>query len=232
MKDSIEISMVDSIASENLKGIAADTSEMVIDTLLTDEAIKSIPIFGTLLKTYNIFESIKEQLFAQKVLSFLSSISDSSAQERNSLISKLTKAKGSTKRLGETIILILDRLDDQEKPELIGRLFLACANDKITVDQLFRYTGFIERLYIGDIKAFQNLWSKGISKENIEAYQAAGLMITELVHPNAPPRGHVVNETSIYYGQKSELRFSLSLHAKDLEFVLYKVKQEITEVWV
>jgi hypothetical protein len=58
------------------------------------------------------------------------------------------------KKLGETLVLILDRLDDMEKPQMIAQVFAAFIRGKISFEVFRRLASAIDMGTIDDLKEF------------------------------------------------------------------------------
>lgn len=230
---SLEIAMVDSIVADHLQGVAADLSEVVLDSIIDGGLGEEIPFFSTLLRLNKARLAVRERAFALKVLDFLQNIDSIEQKQRNKLAEKLAGHHGSRERAGGAVMLLLDRLDDLEKPKLVGKLFAACAAGKISVDLLFRYSGYIDRVYIGDLKALAKIGSETpFTPEEKQALIAAGLMHTVLQHPPDPPEGHKVTRTSMYFGRKAELRMDLTESALQMGDLLFNARAKIITITV
>lgn len=74
-----------------------------------------------------------------------------SSQERISLIEKLETDSGYASNVGEKVIGILSRLDDDSKPSIIAKAFKLYAAGHLNYIQLQRINYAIERLLIFDL---------------------------------------------------------------------------------
>ena len=103
--------------------------------------------------------TIRDRLFAKKVLQFLANLDDVPTNERLLQVSRLDESSEERQRVGESLVLLLDRLNDMEKPALLARAFqaflqgqidrsqfqgLAYAVDTITTDLLSEYRSAYE----------------------------------------------------------------------------------------
>lgn len=180
----IEKSIVDSVKSEKLGELGTDAAEFVTDMMLDDGVAKDIPIFGTLVKIYQAASHIREGLFARKIYRFLSKIGSLSPCERATVIDDIIAKKGGIDTAGATIIGLLEKIDDEEKPELIGKLFIACAKGTITVNAFLKLANVVSTLYIDDIK---NLCfvegGHDFTAQEKSTYAAYGLMVPFIKKP-------------------------------------------------
>jgi hypothetical protein len=172
------------VKSEKLGELVADTAEFATDMMLHDGVMKDIPIFGTLVKAYQAASHIKEGLFARKIYKFLSQIGSLSSFERTKVIDEISTKKGGINAAGATITGLLEKIDDEQKPEFVGRLFIACAKGIITVNAFLKLANIVSNLYIDDIK---NLcFVEGgyeFTSEEKNSYAAYGLMLPSIKKP-------------------------------------------------
>jgi len=151
-KNNIEIALLDSIAKSNLKEIIGNAAEYTLDTILENNELKQIPVFGTLIRVANAASSIRDRIFAKKVYKFLANLKDIPQGKRQEFINKIESENKGRHRLGETIILLLDRLDSMEKTELIGKVFCKCILGSIPYNTDLRLCSIIDRVYFPDLQ--------------------------------------------------------------------------------
>lgn len=226
MNKSLEISIVDSIASERIKDLAADAAEIAMDSLLKDGIAKDIPIFGTLMKSYAIYTNIKEMLFAKNVYKFLLELKDLSNEKRSAFIEKLREEKKNDERLGHSIIMLMDRADDIEKPKMIGVLFYACAEGRISSHELFRLCNIVENTYIEDLVALKNMGTdQGFNSEQINSYISSGIMVQKLKKPSGMNFGISVGSSAMTNIPDFQLNPSFTTSAYTLAEILFGVER-------
>lgn len=147
----LHIALVDEMTSENLKGIAADGAEVALDAFLVDGIFKDIPFFGTLYKGSQAALGIKDAIFAKMVFKFLFELKDIPVEKRKEFIEKLENKEGYSQKVGEKLIVIIDKLDDLDKPTILGKLFKSCVEESISFDDFLRISGVIQRAYLPDL---------------------------------------------------------------------------------
>ena len=151
-KNDLEIALLDSVAKDNLKDLIGDAAEYTIDSILESEELKEIPVFGTLIRIATATSSIRDRLFAKKVYKFLACLRDVSPEKRKNFIQSIESKEGGQRRLGETILLLLERLDDMKKPDLIGKVLRQCIVGKIQYKTALRLCSIIDRAYFPDLE--------------------------------------------------------------------------------
>lgn len=173
----IELALLDSVAKDNLKGLIENAAEYTLDTILESEELKQIPVFGTLIKILNASSSIRDRLFAKKIYKFLASLKDVSPKQRLDFINKIEQKNNGRKRLGETILLLLERLDNMEKPDLIGKIFRKCILDEIPYKTALRLCSIIDRVYFPDLDDLvKNYKGEKIGYDVLASLAGIGLM--------------------------------------------------------
>lgn len=153
----IEVSMIDSIAKSNIQALAMDAAELGIDSVLDDELIKAVPIIGSIAKLYQFTISVRDRIFVRKVLSFLNEFSDISEVRRNQFANELDKNAGTREKAGAALVLLLERLDDLKKPEIVGRLYRAKLDGRLSFAELWRFCMVVERAYLPDLAVLSKL---------------------------------------------------------------------------
>jgi hypothetical protein len=131
MKDQeLSLSLTDSIDKNTIAELAADFSEVALDAALESGVLKDIPIFGSLIKAFDIKRSITDYLYTKKLYVFLQELSKVSETELRSFVKKLFKENEQI-RVGERLLLLLDKLDEIEKSRLIAKAFGALIEEQL-----------------------------------------------------------------------------------------------------
>ena len=151
MKEDIVYSFTESVKKSDLSNIATTGSEIVLNSILEKDLLKEIPVFKSMINIYEGINQIREDIFIKKIYKFLFEINDISVEKRNKMIEKLGD-EISQKKAGETIIVLLDRLDNMEKPTIIGRLFRSFIEEKIDYKMFLRLSSIIDRSFLPDLK--------------------------------------------------------------------------------
>lgn len=119
----IETSLVETIAKSDLSSITADATETGIDLLLDEGVLKDIPVLSTISGLVKTGGAIKDYLYLKKIYRFLGVLKDIPVKERRELIEKLGSNEKERAKSGENILLIIDRLDNVNKPAILGHMF-------------------------------------------------------------------------------------------------------------
>ena len=176
--NTLEASLIKTIGNDNFKEIVIDYSEVTIDSFIKNDLLKEIPFFGTLYKSYKGFISIKDALFANKVLYFLEHVKDISAEEKKKFIDNLESNHEEKIKVGKTLLLIIDKLDDLDKPRIIGNLFRANLKNQITYNDFLRLSTIVQNVFYSDLIKL-NI-SNNYSQPTQDHFTSVGILTSKL----------------------------------------------------
>lgn len=151
MTNGLGISLMETILKSDLPALINELGEIGIDTLIDDGVFKDVPIFGAITAISKTCGNIRDYYLSKKLLKFLKEISSLSAEERKMLIEKLDTDQKYASHIGERIIDLLSRLDDENKPSLIAKAFKLYAKGGLSYIQLQRINHAIERFLLCDL---------------------------------------------------------------------------------
>jgi hypothetical protein len=120
-----EMSLMETITESDLSDIVVDLSESLFDQLLQDGLLRDIPVVGSLVNMAKAGIDVANYLFVQKIIRFLYHLKDIPEEQRQRFLAQLDADEKFKRRVGENLLLLLNRLDDMQKPELLGRVFRA-----------------------------------------------------------------------------------------------------------
>jgi hypothetical protein len=138
--------------NESLSQISIELLEVGVDSLLSEGIVRDIPVLGTIANLAKAGVAIRDRLFARKVASFLVNLQNISDEQRKNFCQKLRNDSAHQKRLGEILILLLDRLDDLEKPHLLAKIFESYVKGEVVFETFQRAALAIDIAFIGDLK--------------------------------------------------------------------------------
>jgi len=130
-----------------------ENGEVIFDDLLKSDLIKDLPVLGTAVKFCKTGSNIRDYLFAAKIFKFITNLNSLSLDEKSKFNKKLADNPEEQKRVGEIVLLTIDKLSDLEKPEIIAKVFLAYIDEEITLGEFQRITEAIHLAFITDLKA-------------------------------------------------------------------------------
>src|ERR1700748_14964 len=131
---------------EKLREIGQETFEIGID-LLKEVKDFEIPSISPIMKILWLPTKVKEYFFTKKMNRFIFEINKVDKDKLIDFAIKMEDEKIDSK-VGETTLIILDKLEREEKATLIGKLFKSYIEEKITKDDFLRVSIMIERCYL------------------------------------------------------------------------------------
>lgn len=179
--ESIEIALINEGTSDNLKEIVIEGAEISLDHFLKEGVLKEIPFFGTLYKGLNAAFGIREAIFAKKVYKFLTQVKDIPLKEREDFIKKLEEKYGYKQQVGEKLIVLLEKLDDLNKPEIIGRLFKSTIQSNLSYNEFLRLSAIVAAAYLPDLERIKEYpKTQGLNDIIKEQLANIGIMTIQL----------------------------------------------------
>jgi hypothetical protein len=145
-------SLLSAITHSDAPDAMGELAELGIDRLLSEGLLQDIPFLGTLFKCIKTGVTIKDWVFVRKVGHFLLALHEINPHEKKAFQEKLNNDPEMAKKVSESLIIILDRLDDLEKPQILAKLFNAHIEEKIDFSTFRRLASAVERAYIDDLK--------------------------------------------------------------------------------
>lgn len=168
-----------SIGSESFD-LVATVGDTAVDAAITSGVLDGVPILGLASSAYKAQREIRDHLYMKKVVGLLQGIgSTTSAADRDRFVEKLQQ-RGEYDRFGETILLLLEQVDDARKPSIMGRILAAHMSGKISsYDQAMRLVSMVNRTYavdLGYLKTFTAGVQRGEGVEIASSLAAVGLL--------------------------------------------------------
>jgi len=182
MRKNINDTIFESIGNKNVQGLVKDYGELALDQVLSDEAVKKIPVIGTLINITQLGYTIKDHIFTKKVLKFLFELESIGYTEKKEFIDEVNYNPKFRTKVGEHLVLILERIDDLEKPAILGRLFKSTLNKQIPYETFLRLSSILIRSFSPDLIALKDFSNTGkISKIAKENLANQGLLSVEII---------------------------------------------------
>lgn len=144
----------DTLKDKNLQDLTIEVSEVVLDSALDEGLLKDIPGLSTLVGIFKTSANYKDRAFLKKIFYFISQVNNISVEEREKLIFEIDNSKKYRIKLGEKLLYIIDKCDDHEKAEIIGRLFSTVLSLTISYDDFLRCSLVIEKCMMNDLLWF------------------------------------------------------------------------------
>ncbi|TGD58254.1 hypothetical protein [Flavobacterium humi] len=152
-----------SIILNELGEVSKDFLEIGIDSLIKDGALKDIPIVGSIFSLAKVGYSIKDQILLKKICLFLFELKEISDLDKNQFIHKIDTDNNYKKKVSESLLLILDKFNDYNKAEMLGKLFAAAIKGEIDYKMFSKLSHIIDRAYFEDLKVLVSIYNNGIT---------------------------------------------------------------------
>ncbi len=146
--------LVESLRESGLTDLPQDIAEVGLDAFLDEGIVKELPVIKTVVSFFRTGICLRDALFLKKVSIFLSDIGKIPQQKRDDFIKRLNSTHKQKRRVGNTLILILERLDDLDKPAILAKCFIAYLNEIVTFEEFRRLAIAIDRAYVSDLHDF------------------------------------------------------------------------------
>jgi hypothetical protein len=200
------------IKSNELKDISTDLVEKALDSTITEEAIKEIPILKSLIAVKNLYNSYTDKIFIKKTMKVLLELGDINWKDRVELTQSLDDEDGSGT---EKILLAIDGLQTIKKCNIFGKLCRLKALKKITVEEFLRLTKLIQDSYLDDLHLIPYFIEKKktyVYQEEFYSLISLGLIYQDQSEPSPIEKveAYEFGEVESYKGGEIEFTYSLS----------------------
>lgn len=190
---SLMSSLKQSNLSEALASFADITTSQSVNSPLAE-----IPVFGTLLKFCRAGIDVRSYLFTKKVYSFLYELTEVPQDKRISFAESLENEEILSK-VGENVILIIERVDDMDKASVIGRIFAKWIEGKTDQDTFFRLAHVVNRSHLADLKLLaenhrHSILHQWLNPIQLESLYNLGLLSVKLVGTTRVSLQHGISE--------------------------------------
>ena len=150
--DDLGLSVLKSACNSEAKELVADWSDLGLEALLDKTVLEHAPMFGTVVKICAISKTIRDRLFLKKVYGFLRACPEFNELEKLGFVREHLEDPAKAKKLCDGIVMILDRLDDLDKAEMLAKMFAAFVRKQIDYIDFRRLASGIDRACAEDLK--------------------------------------------------------------------------------
>ncbi|MDZ8029939.1 hypothetical protein [Nostoc sp. DedSLP04] len=143
------------ITSQSLE-LFTEIAEVVIDSLMEDGLLKDIPFLSLAMKAANIGKTVSDRIFLTKIKKFLLYLDKVTLREKQSFLKTLDDEPEKKSKLGECLVLIIDRIDDLDKTQILAELFLNLIKEKINLETFRRLASAVNIAFVEDLNKLIN----------------------------------------------------------------------------
>jgi len=164
--ESIGTSLVKSVWAAGVAEVATDVAEIALDAVLDEGVLKEIPVFGWFVKGYGVVSTVRDRVFLKKLATFFSGLGRVNEDEKNEFRENIETDDAFCRKVGENIVLLLDRQDSFDKAYILGKVFSGYLRGRIDYQTFLQLAAAIDRAFIGDLVNLETHYAK------IESYDA------------------------------------------------------------
>jgi hypothetical protein len=180
-RSNLGLELISSLRESELGEIAEEIAEMALDSVLQDGLAKDVPIVGWILKFRSAYKGISERIFLKKIPYFLRGASRASPVERAKFAEKIKIEKRFQKKVGENLILLIERHERFEKSLLLGRLFASVMRGDMSHELFMRLSAALDKAIVEDLEVLKGSEKEGDSlHDHFEGLYRCGLMDLKL----------------------------------------------------
>lgn len=138
---------------------ALELAEEVIDAVAGSELMESIPFVAHAVKVLKAKDDINSRILAAKLTKFLEGTSRLDTQKWADRVREDSKQ---TRRIGETLLLVVDKANDLRKPSIAAALFCAFVEGKTTAEDFHRLMHVVDASFVPDLSSLVSIRGRGI----------------------------------------------------------------------
>jgi len=148
----IGYSIIESIKSSEISKLTPDLLEVGVDKILNDDIIKEFPVVRLIQALYKTVVTVSDRILIKKIVLFLKGLGGASKADIDKFIDKMNNEPTKQKKIGDKLLLILDKSDDFEKSFLIAEVFKYYLIGEIDYDTFQLLCNAINNTYLGHLK--------------------------------------------------------------------------------
>jgi hypothetical protein len=146
--------LVHSIARlPELQEVLADATDLGLAALVENDMLDAIPIVAWVRRFAKGGIAIRDALLARKLIKMLRGVGAVSDKDRDKWNERLGDRR-QAQNIGLRLFAILDKLTDEWKAELVGRLLRRYLDGDLTLNEFLRGMEMIERAFSDDLRRF------------------------------------------------------------------------------
>jgi hypothetical protein len=175
-----------------LGDLAADYAELGIDRLLEEGILQELPGVKSIVGIIRTYRTARDHLFFKKIKRFAESIETFSDEQREAFARRMDEDPEDRKRVTDSLLLLLDQLDDIEKAVLLARAFTAFVRGDLRSFHYFqRYAEIIKAANVTHLHNFYQTTEEDGDLENPRNFPSEqglpllSLGLVELGEPNS-----------------------------------------------
>jgi hypothetical protein len=126
--------------------------EAGVDLITASDVLAAVPVVGTAFKVLRGVNDIRARAFMAKLAAFVTDPSLQSDASKDALRKAAISGNEESRKIGETLFLVLERLTDLDKPTLLARVLASHLANVISAEELRRLAPAIDAAFVEGIK--------------------------------------------------------------------------------
>lgn len=176
--------LTETIKDNNFQEVITNFGEIAIDSVLDEGVLKEIPLLGCFFGLAKATMSIQDKLFTKKILTFLLQLKNTDTDSRRKQVEKIDNDPEYKTKVGEKLLYIIDKCEDNEKAIYLGQLFQCYIEEQINYEDFLRASKCIELTFLQDLKRFIKEKWNNIDTDKAGELVGSGLMQIVYSPPN------------------------------------------------
>ena len=167
--DNLSKSLGKTLATSDLTKVTAEVLESLIEEeFINSDIIKSIPIVNIIFGVGKTYNSVKDILFAQKLISFLSELSTIDFNRREEMIEKIDSDPNYNQKVGNKLLHIIDNSQDYLTSKYIGKIFAAFLREELSYPEFCKASLILNRIDYFDLQDFLKIPDEAYGQRGTE----------------------------------------------------------------
>ena len=146
------------------------------------QILQHIPVVGVMFKLYKAGIAINQQAFAHKLAGFLHELGSVPLKTRRAFVNRFDEDLAFRQKVGDNLVLLLDKADDVDKGSLLGKLLTCYISGSIDYEGYMRFASIINRAHFSDVMALKKAsYEEGVSEPEFTEMEIEGLSAAGIV---------------------------------------------------
>lgn len=134
------------LSDEQARDAAEELGESLIKVIFSEDVAGRVPMVKSIVDAVLLARTLRDTFLERKLRKFVSGLSDISKWELQDTVSRLEADPSYSRRVGEHLVELMDRIDSHRKPLMVAAVFAAYAKRQIDVTIFNRLLAAIEAL--------------------------------------------------------------------------------------
>lgn len=164
-------SLEETIANPDTLDTAFSVAEIGIDEIMQhiiqdfqNEFLKEIPVVKTIFAITKTGFAVRDYFLLEKISRFILGYKNVNTEIKEKITQKISNQKDK-QEFGKQIIIALDRFEQIQKTDLLLKIFLAFAEEKITYKEFQSYIYVLDKIDINNINVLKTFYLLDILKK-------------------------------------------------------------------